>query len=195
MALALRHREETQHQRQCQAESRQVPGPRAGQAMSGREVWSSASRYFQPSSLLRQLSHNSDQFGLALKPDARNLWHGNVAVFHLHAIRKSAEGLKEIGIILIAAKSKACGNIQRHLMPAVRDATARRPAGSLHNFQRPQVLAKPIRQCAIELQPIAVRPHSAVAKQVARILVAEEVFTYGHWAIVVISQSCLGSEE
>src|ERR1017187_10804072 len=148
--------------------------------MIGGEVWNSAFRYLQPSSLLRQLSHNFDQCGLALKPDARNLRHGNVAVFNLHAIRKPAEGLEEIGIILIAAKSKTRGNIERHLMPTVRDATTRRPAGSLHNFQRPQVLAKPIRQCAIELQPIAVRPHSAVAKQVARILVAEEVFTYGH---------------
>ena len=46
--------------------------------------------------------------------------------------------------------------------------------------QRALVFAQPVGQRAIELQPVAVRTHPAVADQVARVLVAEEIFTGRH---------------
>jgi hypothetical protein len=38
------------------------------------------------------------------------------------------------------------------------------------HVERPKIFDKPVRQGAIELQPVAIRPHAAVAEQVARIL-------------------------
>ena len=46
--------------------------------------------------------------------------------------------------------------------------------------ERAQVFDESVGQRAVELQPVAVGPHAAVAQQVARILVAEEVFAGRH---------------
>ena len=50
----------------------------------------------------------------------------------------------------------------------------------LDHFQRALVFAQAVRQRAVELQPVAVGPHAAVAKQVAGVLVAEQILTRGH---------------
>ena len=50
----------------------------------------------------------------------------------------------------------------------------------LQHVQRAQVFAQPVGQRAIELQPVAVGPHAAVADQVARVLHGEQVLAGRH---------------
>ena len=57
-----------------------------------------------------------------------------------------------------------------------------------HRLQRALVLAEPIRQRAIELQPVAVGAHAAVAQQVARVLMAEQVLPSRHRAGIEIGE-------
>ena len=52
----------------------------------------------------------------------------------------------------------------------------------LQHVQRALVFAEAVGQRAIELQPVAVGPHAAVAKQIARVLMAEQVFAGRHRA-------------
>ena len=52
----------------------------------------------------------------------------DVAVLDLHAVGKSAVGLEQVGIGLVAAQAQAGGDGQRHLVAAVRHAARRRPA-------------------------------------------------------------------
>ena len=106
--------------------------------------------------------------------------HGDVAVLDAHAVGETAIGLEQIGIALIAAEAEAGGDVERHLVAAMRDAAARRPAMGLQHRQRALIFAEPVGQRAVELQPVAIRPHAAVADQVARILVAEQVLAGRH---------------
>src|ERR1700722_18910393 len=73
-------------------------------------------------------------------------------------------------------------------MSSMRDTASGRPSSSLQHLQRAQVLAESIRQRAVELQPISIRPHSPMPYQVARVLMAEQVFARSHWARVELSQ-------
>src|SRR3984957_4002392 len=73
-------------------------------------------------------------------------------------------------------------------MSSMRDTASGRPSSSLQHLQRAQVLAESIRPRAVELQPIAIRPHSPMPYQVARVLMAEQVFSRSHWAGVELSQ-------
>ena len=57
-----------------------------------------------------------------------------------------------------------------------------------------QVFAEAVGERAVELQPVAVRAHAAVADQVAGVLVAEEVFAGGHRAGIEFRQRCLEME-
>ena len=79
-------------------------------------------------------------------------------------------------------------------MTAVRDAAAGGPAVLLEHLKRAQVLDQPVAQRAVELQPVAVGTHAAVADQVARVLHREEVFASGHWVLVVVAQRGLQLE-
>src|SRR6266852_7168422 len=99
-----------------------------------------------------------------------------MTVLDANAVRETAIGLEQIGIALIAAEAEAGRDIERHLMAAMRNASARRPALGLQHRKGALIFAKPVGQRAIELQPVAVWPHPAVAKEVARGRVAEEIF-------------------
>ena len=59
---------------------------------------------------------------------------------------------------------------------------------SLQHLQGALILAQAVGQRAVELQPVAVRAHAAVAQQVARILMAEQVFAGGHGPGVELRQ-------
>src|SRR3954454_19552374 len=72
----------------------------------------------------RKSAHLFDQIRLALKADTRQLGHSDIAVLDPHAIGKTAIGLEEIGIRLVAPEPEASGNVERHLMTAMRDAAA-----------------------------------------------------------------------
>ena len=73
-------------------------------------------------------------------------------------------------------------------MAAVRNAAARRPAVRLQHRERALIFAQPIRQRAVELQPVAVGPHAAIADQVARVLMAEQVLAGRHRARIELGE-------
>ena len=125
---------------------------------------------------------------LPSKPMPGQFRHGDVAVLHADAVRETAERLEEVGVALVAAKAQAGGDVQRHLVAAVRNAAARRPSGGADDLEGAQILAQAVGERAVELQPVAVRAHAAVAQQVARILMAEEVFAGGHGSGVELGE-------
>ena len=71
---------------------------------------------------------------------------------------------------------------------------ARRPAVGLQHRQRALVFAQPIGQRAIELQPVAVRPHAAVADEIPRVLMAEQVLAGRHRRRIEFGQRRLQRE-
>jgi hypothetical protein len=70
--------------------------------------------------------------------------------------------------------------VERHLVPAVRNAAGPRPAFRLEHLEHALVLAQAVRERAVELQPVAIGTQSAVAEEVARVLMAEEVLPRRH---------------
>src|SRR5208283_1339128 len=92
----------------------------------------------------RQVTHDLDQVGLPLEADARQLRHGDTAVLDAYAIREAAIGLEEIGVALVAAQTESCGDVERHLVAAMRNAARRRPAGDLQHGERALVFAEPV---------------------------------------------------
>ena len=73
-------------------------------------------------------------------------------------------------------------------MPAVRTATAWRPAVFFQHAERAQIFHQTIRQRAVELQPVAIAAHAAMANQVACVLHRKQIFTRGHRVFVMLRQ-------
>ena len=73
-------------------------------------------------------------------------------------------------------------------MPAVRNATPRRPRVGLEHFHGAQIFNQPVGQRAVELQPVAFGTHAAVTNQVARIKRREQVLAGRHRPLVMIRQ-------
>ena len=128
----------------AQQDARSAPEATAAPAWSG-GLTASLRGSGEQSRLLRQLAHHTNQIGLALKANARQFRHNDVSILHAYSIGKASVGLKQVGIAFIASQPQACCNVQRHLMTAMRDAAAGRPAGDLDHLQGAQILAKPIR--------------------------------------------------
>src|SRR3954470_23907252 len=101
----------------------------------------------------RQRFHLIIEIGFSFKPDAWQIRHGDVAVLDANAVGKAAIGLEQIGIALIAAEAETGRDIERHLMPTMRNAAARRPAVGFQHAERALILAEAIGQRTIELQP------------------------------------------
>ena len=97
-------------------------------------------------------------------------------------------GLEQVGIALVAAEAEAGRDVERHLVAAVRDAARRRPAVLLEHVERAQIFDQAVGQRAVELQPVAVRPHAAVAQQVARVLMREQVLAGRHRARIELGE-------
>src|SRR5437588_788001 len=133
--------------------------------------------------LCRKPLHLGIEIGFALKADARQIRHRDDAVLDANAVGETAIGLEQIGIALIAAEPETGRDVQRHLMPAMRDAARRRPAMGLQHRQSALIFAEPVGQGAVELQKVAVGPHAAVSNEIARILMAEQVLAgrHGTW--------------
>src|SRR3982751_1445028 len=75
-----------------------------------------------------EFAHQLVEVGLSLEADAGKLGHRHVAVFHAHAVGESAKGLEQVGIRFVAAQAQSRGDVERHLVPAVRYAARGRPA-------------------------------------------------------------------
>ena len=142
----------------------------------------------------RQGLHLAVKVGLALEPDAGKIRQGDEAVLDLHPIREAAERLEQVGVALVATQAQAGGDVQRHLVAAVRDAAAGRPAVFLEHVQGAQVLHQAVAQRTVELQPVAVRAHAAISDQVACVLHREQIFARRHRVLVVVAQRGLELE-
>src|ERR1022692_3278927 len=90
----------------------------------------------------RQRLHLRIEIGFALKTDTRQIRHGDVAVLDPDAVREAAIGLEQVWIALIAAEAEAGRDIQRHLMAAMRNAAARRPALGFEHLERALIFAQ-----------------------------------------------------
>src|SRR5690242_8880634 len=77
---------------------------------------------------LRQSLHLHVKIGLTFEPYAGQFGHRDEALLHPHAIRESAVRLEKVRIALVATQAKSGGNVERHLVSAMRDATRRRPS-------------------------------------------------------------------
>src|SRR3982074_3620201 len=84
----------------------------------------------------RQRPHLRIKIGFSLEPDARQIRHGDMTVLDANAIGKTAIGLEQIGIALIAAEAETGRDVQRHLMTALRNAAPPRPAAGLQHAKR-----------------------------------------------------------
>ena len=120
------------------------------------------------------------EVGLALEADAGQVRHRDVAVLDPHAVGKAAVGLEQIRIALVAAEPEAGRDVERHLVAAVRNAAASATSRTVRARRACADIRTAVRQRAVELQPVAVRPHAAVAQQIARVLVAEQVLAGRH---------------
>src|SRR6476659_11081037 len=138
--------------------------------------------------LARQTAHLFDQIRFAFKTDARQIRHRDIAVLDLHAIGNTAIVLEQVGIGFVAAEAETGGDVERHLVAALRAAALRRPAVALQHVERPQIFDEAIAQRAIELQPVAVSPHAAVADEIARVLHGEEVLAGRRRLIVMLRE-------
>src|SRR5947209_1436540 len=136
----------------------------------------------------RETSHLFDQIRFAFKTDARQVRHSDIAVLHLNAIGKTAIGLEEVGIRFVPAEAEARGYVERHLVPAMRDAALRRPAVALQHVERPQIFDEAIAQRTIELQPVAIPTHPTIADEIARVLHREKVLAGGHRPVVMLGE-------
>jgi hypothetical protein len=124
----------------------------------------------------RQRLHLRIEIGFALEADPRQIRHGDVIVLDANAVGETAIGLEQIGIALIAAETETGRDVERHLMAPVGNAPARRPALGLEHAKRALIFAEPVRQRAIELQPVAIMAHPAIADEVARVWLTNEIF-------------------
>src|SRR5579864_1133670 len=103
-------------------------------------------------SAIEQSVQRARQFGLGLEADSGNFRQRDVAVLHGNIVGESAEGLKDSGIRFVAAESQARGDVQGHLVAAVRNAALRRPAVLFEHFENAQIFDKAVAERAIELQ-------------------------------------------
>src|ERR1700686_3839549 len=89
--------------------------------------------------VIRQCLHNAEHFALRLEPDTGNLRQLDVAVFDRYPVGKSTERLKNSRIGFVAPQPQAGRDVQRHLMPSVRNAANRRPSIFLQHAQDSKV--------------------------------------------------------
>ncbi len=68
------------------------------------------------------------------------------------------------------------------------DAAAGGPAVVFQHVERAQVFDEAVAEGAVELQPVAVGAHAAVADEVAGVLHGEQVFARGHGALVHLAE-------
>src|ERR1700730_10900108 len=76
-------------------------------------------------------------------------------------------------------------------MATMWNATTRAPSILFQHVQYPQVFDQSVAECTIELKDVAIRSHSRVPKQIARILHGKDVFPCCHWALIVTGKLCL----
>src|SRR6266481_2217117 len=114
--------------------------------------------------------HDRVEFILRFKAYTWNAGQANASILDGDTVGESTEWLEHVGIGFVATEAKPCGNMERHLVSAVRDAGSWRPAMILQHFQDAEIFDKPIAQSRVKLQNIAVLTHTAVSNQISSVL-------------------------
>src|SRR5579864_6465211 len=133
----------------------------------------------------------AEQLFLGFKPNARRFRQRDVTLCNGRVIGKSAKGLKYSRVRFISAESQSGSDVQRQLMPAVRNAATRGPTVLFQHVQNAHVLDQAVAQRAIKLQNVAIRAHARIADQVSRILNRKKIFARGHRILVMSGQLSL----
>src|SRR5439155_25171274 len=123
--------------------------------------------------VIRQSLHNAEQFALRLETDAGNLRKPDVAVLDRYSVGKPTERLKDSRIGFVASQSQTGGDVQRHLMPSVRNTVHWRPSIFLQRAENSEVFNQAVAQSAIELQNVAIRTQLRVANEISGVLHGE----------------------
>src|SRR5258708_6676024 len=115
---------------------------------------------------------------------------GNVGTRHKSVPDRSAGGkttewLKDPGMGFVSTQSKPGGNVQRHLVAAMRDTARGRPAVLFQHFENAEKFDQAITERAIELQNIPVGAETGVADQIAGILERKKIFAGSQRARVI----------
>src|SRR3954454_19991422 len=103
----------------------------------------------RPRRLVRQRAHFLDQVRLPLETDAGQVGQRHVAVLDLDAVGEAAVGLEEVRGGLVAPAPERGRDVERHLLPAMRDAGPGGPAVFLEHVARAKVLAQAAAEPAI----------------------------------------------
>src|SRR5699024_8517371 len=131
---------------------------------------------------------NLVELRLALEPDAWKVTRCHTAAGDHRIVGEATGGLELSGVGLVAAQLEGCGDVQRDLVSAVRDAPAGGPTVLGEHVQETAVLRQPVAQGRVDLYEVAVRAHTAVADQVPCVLQREQVLTGGDGVAVVLRQ-------
>src|SRR5207237_523001 len=72
--------------------------------------------------------HHRVELALALEANAGRVGRADMAVDHRAVVGKAVERVEHVRVRLVAAEPEPGRDVERHLMPAMRDAAPRRPA-------------------------------------------------------------------
>src|SRR5262245_48194952 len=131
--------------------------------------------------------HDGVERRLALKSNAWPVGKREVASLQLRVVRKPAEGAEYAGVRFCPAKSKPGCYRERHLIAAVREQGAARPAMALEHGDRACVLHDAVSLRRIDLDYIvALRLQAAEAHPVLYILIGQRLFAcHSGWSLAV----------
>src|SRR3954451_13713810 len=101
-----------------------------------------------------QRFHLRVEIGFPFKPYSRQIRHGDVAALDPHAVGKSPIGLEKVRVRLVSAEAQAGSDIQRHLMSAMWNTAACRPALTAEHVENAQILHQSVAERRIELKPV-----------------------------------------
>src|SRR4051794_4774378 len=135
-----------------------------------------------------QLPQDLVEVGFALEPDAGSVVELDAAVLHHRVVGEAAGGLELAWVGLVATELEGGSDVQRELVPTVRDAAARGPTMLGEHVLDAAVLDQAVAQGRVDLDVVAIGAHAAVADQVPGVLEGEEILAGGDGTAVVLRE-------
>src|SRR5262249_48852175 len=125
----------------------------------------------------RKRKHDGIERRLTLKSDAWPVGKREVASIQFRVVRKPAEGAEYAGVRSRPAKSEPGCDGESHLIAAVREQGAARPAAALEHGDRACILHDAVSLRRIDLDHIvALRMQAAEAHEIFHVLHRKEIF-------------------
>src|ERR1700756_2722263 len=91
-------------------------------------------------------AHRPEQARVGFEPDARRVWETDPSVHDRDVVGEPPEWFKHSGIGFIPTQLQPRRDVQRELMPAVRDRAATRPSAGLEHVEDPYVFDDAVTQ-------------------------------------------------